>query len=137
MIRTVSLETAKLLKESGFIKDNISHAWCMVTMNTSDEGHMVLLPTSPEIEVKGIPELATTHYYDAPNTDELLEELPEYIIQRKWMLTIVKNDCGGYWVAYSNENGTGYQEAFINESLPECLAQMYLYLHKEGLLEKN
>lgn len=133
MIKTVSLETAKTLNRAGFVKDNVAFAYCMVVMNTSDEGSMVLLPTSPELEVKGIPELATTHYYDAPNTDELLEELPDEYDNGSIAMT--KNSV--YYEIYEPYEPAYVKHCFEGESLPEAIAKMWLYLTEQGLIKPN
>ena len=111
MIKTVSLETAKLLMDAGF------------PQNTCQMRNMLLLQSDIQ-------------YYQCalPTTDELLEELPYRIVGEHYILELVifKNS-GDYTIGYKGKPDTS--NAWVeNESLPEALANMWLRLKKEGLL---
>lgn len=99
MIKTVSLDTAKLLKEARFPQ---------------------MCQYGEPVTKKGVHEV-----FDKPTTDELLEELP-------YAININKGPFE-YRVSYhivarvDNIN-------FLDKSLPEALAQMWLFLKKENLL---
>ena len=119
MIKTTSLETSKLLKSAGWTK--VCHE-----KEIWDEWGIIY----------------------KPNTDELLEELPKLIkkdcgYERKnkeepqivdWYFEIKfregKWEVGYHWYYYE------YMDGFTqkNESLPEALAQMWLWHKKENLI---
>lgn len=109
MIRTVSLETAKKLKDEGFIQGT-DLFW------TEVDGSFQITP------MRGI----IHDDYAAPTTDELLEELPWEINMNE--LTIEKGRLG-FLIKY------GEISIYEQKELCECLAQMWLFLKKEGLLE--
>jgi hypothetical protein len=112
-VKTVSLETAKLLKEAGFKKD------C----------HFGFIDDEYECN----PSPMEWPIY-APTSDELLEELPYNINLKGWnkYFSISKTDVQ-YYVSYMGGGSDNLCES--NKSLPEALAQMWLYLRKEGLIE--
>ena len=116
-MKTTSLETSKLLKEEEFPQpqDREHYFWSCDSFNEKS-------PTAK----------FTLHYhpiyrsdYFSPTTDELLEELP-YAIN-------INKGSFEYRVSYhivarvDNVN-------FFNKSLPEALAQMWLWLKKEKLI---
>lgn len=140
-IKTVSIETAKLLKENGFRQDT-DYAYNDVEL----------------LEVRGNPycEYFDRYYcswykiknglqcYSAPTTDELLEELP-------YLIKFFDGDIGATLSINLDENPTTsnrqwfcyYAKHFnhvsichceLNELLPEALALMWLHLRKEGLI---
>lgn len=127
MIKTVSLETAKLLEKNGFPHES-SFAYCLHVVTVgSDYVHTVW-------DGQGINSCGTQYRkVYAPTTDELLEELPnmfeynhyaaELIIQRgkewKWSCRYVTTK--------------EYVYSTLDENLCEALAQMWLWLKKEGL----
>lgn len=119
MIKIVSLETAKLLKESGFRQDTL-FSWSRTHVeNPYILGVGVLQPWET---------LDKEHCISSPNTDELLEELPIGI-------TIEKYSSKGEIRFCVREVETRVNHSSHNESLPEALASMWLWLKSEGLLE--
>lgn len=113
-IQTVSLETAKMLKEEGFRQDAIFN-WCI-----------------PQSEFR-CQDPHVPHQFDcmtnkklcsAPTSDELFEELPMAIEINKGLKYRVS-----YYMSFKRDN-----VSFLRESLPECLAQMWLWLKKEKLI---
>lgn len=116
MIKTCSLETAKKLKEAGFPQSSGKIYWHWVKFD--DEKHVILWPNASEPDVV---------FAAAPTSDEILEELPFGAGWNK--LRIVRLANGAYTVSY------GLPPEFVNESLSEALAQMWLYLKQQGLLE--
>lgn len=121
MIKTVSLETAKLLKENGFRQDT-SFDWV-----EGDMGGMSIARIGYES--------SWSKYHShcsSPTTDELLEELPvEIFIDERKVLVIgkIKN---GYQCAYRP-----HPIKFENILLAESLSRMWLWLKQEGLLKKE
>lgn len=132
MIKTVSLETAKLLKENGFRQD--THFWHSERKyKRPDEENKVI---SSSYIGHGV-HAKSRNIYAAPCTDELLEELPCDIDGLG--LIICKIDSGNdgiYYVSYENCITHAYltTTTFKNEYLPESLASMWLWLKKEGLI---
>ncbi len=127
-IKTVSLETAKALKEAGFIfYKNTSFLWvdlkglwvCWYWKEFDIHCHMELKDNSNY----KIPEA-----YCAPTTDELLEELPFSVDGDK--LRLIRGANTRVWHVWYGDP----KAAFMHSSLPEALAQMWLWLHKENLL---
>lgn len=133
MIKTVSLETSKALKEAGFRQDT-SYFWY-----TGYE------PRGPiyfktDLHLMNIKYIHHSNGFASPTSDEILEELPSSIIWNStepYGLRIEKDSDKYVTVWYYRENHCGESslDKFGSESLPEALAQMYLWLSKEGLLK--
>jgi hypothetical protein len=108
-IKTVSLETSKLLKEAGFPQDS-HHSWEIIAPHL--KGKCVFITERPHID---------NEQYSAPTTDELLAELP-------WELNgdclVVEKGSLGWLVKYGKE----FQLYDSEKSLPDVLAQMWLLL---------
>jgi len=123
-VKTVSLETAKLLKEAGFRQEG---GWYW-TQHKVDTKNCIL--NLGKFNPDGC-----FHNFYAPTTDELLEELPYRInYQSHWgYLSIDKTNTPEYIVGY---RGEGHKTLWAKEigTLPEALARMWLWLKKEGLL---
>lgn len=127
MIRTVSLETARLLKENGF-KQGI-------------EGERILywviyegLPSELVGSFWSLSKGCKEKYY-APTSDELLNDLPWRINYEKECLYLtIKKGINDYGLGYRPELRPFNRIKFFNESLPEGLSQMWLWLKKEGLI---
>lgn len=125
MIKTVSLKTAEALKESGWKKETYFADYLQKaeTVNWMKE------------HVRG---LRRDDFIYLPTTDELLEELPCDI--NGLGLLVCKIDAGNdgiYYVSYENciTRFSLTTNVLKNESLPEALAAMWLYLVKEGLIK--
>ena len=136
-IKCVSLEMSKKLKEAGFRQDTELY-WAEYKM---PEGRLFSKIEKLQDQPKERPKNAMIPCVfsgSAPTTDELLAELPDFISKDKhYYLHIEK--CVGYRVYYSKEFGHLIHSALgqihhKNESLPEALGEMYLFLAKEGLL---
>lgn len=140
MIKTVSLETAKALKEAGF-RQEMHFYWRCPTEFAIKKIPQAYANYEPElIAEKWSPNPhGAIQPIAAPTTDELLEELPEIV---KFFI-----DCPGaslsiqftsdrtyfcYYAKHLNHIAICHSE--LNESLPEALAQMWLWLKKENLL---
>ena len=117
MIKTVSLQTAKLLKEEGFPQET-------ALFYRVDEFGNVFERNANEDPLKMQKVLGTNIYYAKHTTDELLEELPDDII------TIYKVNYG-YQVSCDVHQ---IEKKIYDKCLPEALAQMWLYLKKSNLL---
>ncbi len=135
-----SLELSKKLFEVGFKKetgyywvehkeiDKPAYSNCIVLGSTKD---LINYPRE------------FWNIYTAPLTDELLEELPSCINQNKivYKLEIYKfiyDFNVGYFEKFSLDNWKkGKVKIFhhlLNNSLPNALAHMWLYLKKEGVI---
>lgn len=180
MIKTVGLETAKLLKDAKF-KQRTSLWWVKGRMNFGYEGewnidesdeyflfdheinreldsYVFNLPWPEALNNKDISDeewdrenkkfenkkkkMAKDNVWAAPSSDELLEELPFYLVQYG-VLTLKKNHLprpphAGYHCLYQKTvNNKESSVTICADTSAEALAQMYIWLHKEGLLEKN
>lgn len=114
MIKTVSLETAKKLKEAGFRKDTYFF-W-----NLDLELNWYIQP------VQGL--------FKSPTTDELLEELhtAHITLGNLMFKKVIRKKVIKYQCQYGNQDQSPF---FENESLHEALASMWLWLKAEGLLK--
>lgn len=140
-IKTVSLKTAKELKEAGFGQEGI-HFYHYAHKKINEYHYR----DCQVIGLRNDEAMYPSEHWDrisAPTTDELLEELPKLIKKNDststpeivdWYFEIKYRDgkweAGYHWYYYE------YMDGFIekSKSLPEALAQMYLFLAKEGLL---
>lgn len=136
MIKTVSLETAKALKEAGFRQDDIDFHLVFCTVGTSSEPRWICYRDN----VKGP---SGFDCIPVPTTDELLEELP-CIIQFDQEVGLLRlniyrfgTETGEQWGCFYSliKNIDHFVLQQTNESLPEALAQMWLWLKKEGLIK--
>lgn len=135
MIKTVSLETAKLLRDAGF-PHRSSFSWCVHAHTAGgDTSHIVW-------DGQGLTSCGTQYLkVYCPTTDELLEELPGIItlkgkgfgnsVETKCVLVMGKKVNGEWRISYRNQIAHVSRE---DESLPETLAQMWLWLKNKGLL---
>ncbi len=113
-MKTVTLETAKKLKEAGFPQKTYM-LWAVYVNERA-----ILIPsyeTSPELAVDGIV------HYAAPTAEEVLDQLPECLISKT---------KDGYIIMCSQKEFE--RNTWKDESLAEAAAKMRLYLKKEGLL---
>lgn len=149
MIRTTSLETSKALKENGFPQETF---WAhKVLPDGSDfclSGHSLAIDKlnveaaqiNPQDEYTRIYGLETK-FFHAPTSDELLEELPESVTEHgvRYSMEIVRHklfDEKKFFISYEDNDGCMLRhECSDNESLPEALAAMWLFLKKEGLIK--
>lgn len=132
--KTTSLETSKLLKEAGFRQDNISKYHVhRIDSRGRNEWTTEDLYTFPRDKVK--------EFIAAPTTDELLEELPQSVFKENDNRILVienrfdNNHNSKYWMvscrSYHDDITWGCQ---TDKSLPEALAQMYLFLANKGFI---
>lgn len=131
-----SLELARKLKEAGYPQEG--EFWWK-HYEQSEVGELPILARDDEIN-DGFME----DYYAAPLCTELLEQLPEYIDlpdgSRKYPL-IYKDHYGdergqvyrAYLSDISNPNFLG-EMRFENQSLPNALAEMWLWLKENSYL---
>lgn len=137
MITTVSLPTARLLKESGFRQEcefYYTHPYCMTIKECRENGHNAQIGKAiPYVKNKNkwtrFPYNAslTEEKIAAPTTDELIAELPERLIIEKFPY--------GHKVSVPYLSLPGDAVFFFEgKFLCEALAKMYLHLAKENLL---
>lgn len=130
-MKTVSLETAKLLKESGFNKET-EYRW------VNFKSKKTIMEAKIDIwKVVSEDWDADRLFYAAPIADELLEELPCELKNKDAVLVIQKLLNSHYSVCY--EEPQPYEPSIFHHgisrnSLPEAIAEMWLFLKKEGLL---
>lgn len=143
MIKTVTLETAKKLKEAGLPQE--STMWYPKEHKLSGyRGYFVTLEKSVSEDA-----IEDDKYLEkdiaAPTAEEVLDELP-LVLDKHCYLKVFRQDTPGnynekYWHIAYNENrhtcGKPSQMAWQFEtSLAEAAAKMYLYLAEKGLLGK-
>lgn len=130
----VSLELSKQLKEAGYKQEGlfwwVGHKW------TKKLGGKLYyeIHYQDDIECQDHGQGLAV----APTVAELGERLPQYIKNRGYMLTIVKDDNNKWWIGYPNHKGIGVSDIkwkFEEVKLADALAKMWLYLKKEGLLK--
>lgn len=154
MIKTVSRETTKLLKENGY-PQNKSSFYIVDTGDNRQKGYPGYKPKWNIVDSNCASARRSNTKNDKfpdeqiamPNTDELLEELP-VTIKTKWghyntdvylYMNIYRHPdkSKGFDVSYTpmfNPEANGwFNQRFLGE-LPEALAQMWLWLKKEGLI---
>lgn len=128
MIPTTSLETSKLLKETGFRQDSYFQ-WEQSLVKNEEKKWVISYSKEDRIVYGKI---------SAPTSDELLEDLPYRIIhENEDCILKVAKDKEGYLVYYVKDYYGDEMEIpakFMNFLLPEAVAQMYLWLRKEGLI---
>jgi len=142
----VSLEIAKQLKEAGWKKETEFWWEKIFVIETAK-----LYPQEKVLSirlVKGKPIISEEDdgvlFYPAPLATEILEELPEEFEYKEhtYRLQIGKNDKW-YAVWYDStdkiEINSAWSKLTFNEenedTLPNALAKMWLYLKKERLIE--
>lgn len=123
--KTTSLEISKLLKEAG-VRQDTEFKWSEKLFHRPNELNIVLHKSDARPSESVL-------LFAAFTTDELLEELPYRIGGDNFILDLViHKNSEGFTVGYR-----GFPDKkntwFKHESLPEALAQMYLWLKKEGL----
>lgn len=132
-MKTVSLETSKLLKEKGFRQDT---QWYWIEEHQFNQHKIYSIELLCQLSSSELIHKS----FAAPTTDELLEELPCVIVKEQepkkdvncW-LQIDKTGDTEYLVRYVHSQSELC--SYNGESLPEALAQMWLWLKSEGLLE--
>jgi len=125
----VSLGIAKQLKEAGWNKDAV-HYWVKERglWRLENEKHYINGCSITKF-INDFPERCP-----APLATEILEELPRFLGNSGlYELTITHKNYGKYCVSYYDDgNESSYSEEQFDESLPNALAKMWLYLKKEG-----
>ncbi len=133
MLKTVSLETAKMLKENGFRQDTnfyytvFPDGKFVVMDKVRSMAEKINIETAKECHTNEFERIygEETRIYSAPTADDLLEELPSRLHPLGNFLSIIKQP-NEYVVCYGN----GEAKFIRNDSLFEALAQMWLYLKK-------
>jgi hypothetical protein len=133
----ISLEISKQLKEAGWKKET-EFEWCNVGSKDADTWILYHHTEMHKYYPKG--ELF------APLATEILEELPREIIlqeQGKIFELVITHTLSGYYVyyfcfRYLDDEKTMRDEGLCpivpQDTLPNALAKMWLYLKKEGRL---
>lgn len=130
-MKTVNLELSKELKEAGYPQE-ARFRWYSGIDHLKDE-HIYLSESAFDnlYQPKAIAA--------SPTADEILERLPSFFlaefdgIEYNHQIVIEKEDSS-YLVGAKNLTDGCYMENVVDESLADALAQMWLYLKKEGLL---
>jgi len=139
-VRTVPLETAKALKENGFPQETYFH-WFPF-----DKGihKWQVVGGLSKNTIKGWKyhekHNSDFSFYSAPSTDELLEQFPWRInYNRNPSDLMITRGPKNFTVRYVNAFKVPFrstpEKGFVNESLPECLAEMWLYLKQQNLIK--
>lgn len=134
MIKIVTLETAIQLKDAGF-KQDTNKLWHHIRQGTDKDFKLVDIHDEDY-------EYHKDFYIASPTSDEILEELPKSIKLKgdeyDLMIKIYAIDVSVWYEGYFCQNTYVLKDNIINDnSLPEALAQMYLWLKAEGLIGGN
>lgn len=144
-IKTVSLETAKMLKEAGFTQDNIGFYY----LTSTSLKYILNQPIPNSLHETSFLASHEDHRrwtmkedfynYAAPTIDELLEELPFRLRMEDddYWFQIQKIKDRTYDVRYTNHNHRDTICIEQHKYLSEAVAKMYLWLKKEGLLDDH
>ena len=129
----VSLELAKQIQEAGFKKE--TEFWW--TQHKEQEQNPNYRDCAMVCD-KGTLEMYPSEFwnlYPAPLATEILEELPFRLreVDDDYWLWVTKLKHGGYEVRYRNSNHSRTLKIVQDDSLPNALAKMWLYLHKEPI----
>lgn len=137
MIKTTSLETSKLLKDNGFPQDKPEKHWVDINFSGA-RGPLkpYAMPFLHGDKPWDKESLYSKHYLAAaPTTDELLEELPYYVINKNGETgALVMGKPSNIFNVQYRPKGS---PVFKDQSLPEALSQCWLYLKREGLLNEK
>lgn len=139
MIKTVSLDTAKKLKEVGF-KQNSALYWFAFGHGVRE--WQITDRILDNKSIKGWRNFENnnreTVMYAAPTSDEILEELPCNIKKERRIYWLkIKKDKEGFLIYYVDDYGGDEMDelaVFQEVILCESLAAMWLYLKQQGLL---
>ncbi len=132
MIATVSLETARRLKDAGF-RQNTIFLWASWSTGTQDMDNVVEFREFLEWRKKrehGVKE-QVWDAYAAPTTDELLTKIPEEYDGGSLAMT----RKSVYYEIYEPYEPAYVKHCFGGSNLVEALANCWLYLKQEGLIE--
>ena len=133
----VDLEIAKELKINGFVQKAIWY-WIFDNYNQTNFIQHECLDEEDSL------------LCSSPTTDELLKELPNFIIENNtvYYLNIFRDtytcvygeytECF-YYVSYATHDGKSLNApnniCIEKDRLPNCLATLWIYLKKEGYIE--
>jgi hypothetical protein len=147
MIKTVTLETAKALKEAGypqntqFVYSGFKQNY-PISIGYKGNGYIAVTQVDENRNDIGLNVLPDSEYeviIAAPTAEEILEQLPFFIKTKEnqiYYLSIkitMKGDRKQYLVEYLGYVWGIKQDNGL-ELLAEAAAKMWLYLKKEGLL---
>jgi hypothetical protein len=140
---TISLETARELKEAGYPQEDHERYWNDGSLNTESSDISCDRPGDycPSGKRKNNCEeceyLVRHVTYAAPTTDELLERLPRFVISNNYCCNLrLYPDVVGWTVAYTSYNGE-HNISQNNVNISEALASMWVYLKSHNLLGKE
>ena len=114
-MKTVSLELSKQLKEAGYPQET---EFCYY--RNADEYHFLRNPF--EGKMRPFPEKT----YASPTADEILEQLPEYVM--------VHRENSGWYCEFKTVSGRKTDIGFFGDTIADAAAKMWLYLKKEKLI---
>jgi hypothetical protein len=133
-MKTVSLEIAKKLRESGYPQEGKN--WWVHISHYLAPNTEIQLEHDLEIERMELQDHDITRLAYAPTADEILDILPTRIEDDKWGLQVHKV-TNGYFVAYRNEQyDLPVWKNEFDDSLAEAAARLWLFLKEEGYLER-
>ena len=137
---TTDLEISKQLKESGYPQDSLFYK------HSAYDGNGLEKTSTRDILLQHeLKEEIWNYWISAPTAEELLNELPKYINNYEWELTISVNNQNEFIVYYSKINDNGDEEKMycsgyaitMDKDLKNALAKMWIYLKENNLLEEN
>jgi hypothetical protein len=149
---TVSLDTAKKLKEAAWVKET-ALTWFKEKTNSANHYELgIIRTTADNPDIKFISEFEEGYYnkfflkscktYPAPTLQEILEELPKEIVPKKdhhFCFEITMGMNGDVWEYIPNYNDTFFRETLFDLSCrhfnaTEAVAKLYLKLKEHNLL---
>lgn len=129
-MKTVSLESAKQLKEKGYPQQS-SYFWWTSALRTNGKEEFYL-PNDFIVDIGELNEFDYRKDYAAPTVDEVLDLLPERIEGYK---TLGMGKVMGEWVIGYQKIGNELQAIrTVDKSLADAAAKMWLYLKENNLL---
>lgn len=138
MIKTVTVETAKQLKAAGFPQNTFM-------MFGYWHGEEYSLQPKMSLYRHNGPDNTDQFSISAPTTDELMEHIPSGMYRQVqlafnlWHFGSPRIYAVQYepvhWKITGDPTRRQPFEAIVNESLPEALAELWLWLKVEGLLK--
>jgi len=132
---TVSLETAKSLRDAGWKQDNADFDWVISSQSYGGESYGEEVLRARKIS-SGRPRKHSTLPTSAPTAEQILRELPQTM--DGYRLTIYPIwDVGAWCVTYLAPDHTPHEALeidYVDKSLANAAAEMWIYLKENNLL---
>lgn len=134
LTHVTSLEMSKKLVENGWTKET-EFLW-VVHKEVAEPDYANCIHLSPaDSEIRDYYPVESWEYFKAPLATEILEELPEHL-EKVEFLSISKITIGleqVFRVTYEENEFISLDKT--SDSLPNALAEMWIYLKQKGLIK--